>query len=190
MYGRYLVPYCTHIPYPCTHDQCTVDLIQIPGCTSLCLSRDSDLGKTNMFRYNDPLEAADLRKNMSEKSRKASLMNQSLMSQSLSDLRHPPGCRNSGEWRMFSSDSDIKDIIAEGEVLGGGEEEEEQAAGGGSRESINTLKNPSAQVNHSLPIYGNRYVVTLNLSLNHHNNFCVSLLSPLFFSVHLKLLPT
>ena len=72
------------------------------------------LGKTNMFRYNDPLEAADLRKNMSEKTRKASLMNQSLMSQSLSDLRNPPGNRHSGEWpRMFASDSDIKDI-AEG----------------------------------------------------------------------------
>jgi hypothetical protein len=92
-----------------------------------------------MFRYNDPLEAADLRKTMSEKSRKASLMSQSLMSQSLSDLRHPPGCRNSGEWRMFSSDSDIKDIIAEGEVAAGAEE-------GGSQESIDTLKNPSAQV--------------------------------------------
>ena len=67
-----------------------------------------------MFRYNDPLEAADLRKNMSEETRKASLMNQSLMSQSLSDLRNPPGNRHSGEWpRMFASDSDIKDI-AEG----------------------------------------------------------------------------
>eukprot|EP00092_Neocalanus_flemingeri_P022935 GFUD01024866.1.p1 GENE.GFUD01024866.1~~GFUD01024866.1.p1 ORF type:complete len:1003 (-),score=283.83 GFUD01024866.1:228-3236(-) len=72
------------------------------------------LGKTNMFRYNDPMEAADLRKNMSEKNRKASLLNQSLMSQSLSDLRNPPGSRHSGEWpRMFASDSDIKDI-AEG----------------------------------------------------------------------------
>ena len=39
------------------------------------------LGKTNMFRYNDPLEAADLRKNMTEKTRKNSLMNQSLLSQ-------------------------------------------------------------------------------------------------------------
>ena len=39
-----------------------------------------------------------------------SLMNQSLMSQSLSDLRNPAngGNRTSGEWRMFSSDSDIK----------------------------------------------------------------------------------
>ena len=46
------------------------------------------LGKTNMFRYNDPREAADLRKTMTEKTRKASLMNQSLMSQSLSDLRY------------------------------------------------------------------------------------------------------
>jgi kinesin family protein 16B len=49
------------------------------------------LGKTNMFRYNDPLEAADLRRSMTEKSRKTSLMNQSLLSQSLSDLRNPPG---------------------------------------------------------------------------------------------------
>ena len=39
------------------------------------------LGKTNMFRYNDPLEAADLRRNMTEKTRKNSLMNQSLLSQ-------------------------------------------------------------------------------------------------------------
>ena len=101
-------------------------------------------GKTNMFRYNDPLEAADLRKTMSEKSRKASLMSQSLMSQSLSDLRHPPGWRNSGDWRMFSSDSDIKDIIAEGEAVDTTRDEEEEQRG--SQESINTIKNPSAQV--------------------------------------------
>lgn len=74
------------------------------------------LGKTNMFRYNDPTEAADLRKNMNEKTRKASLMNQSLMSQSLSDLRGPN--RQSGEWKMFASDSDIKDIA---EVIETGE---------------------------------------------------------------------
>lgn len=38
----------------------------------------------------EPSEAADLRAKMTEKTRKASLMNQSLMSQSLSDLRNPP----------------------------------------------------------------------------------------------------
>jgi len=97
------------------------------------------LGKTNMFRYNDPLEAADLRKNMSEKTRKMSLLNQSLMSQSLSDLRNPPGSRHSGEWpRMFASDSDIKDI-AEGIETDG--------QGGllpgalGSGESVETIRN-------------------------------------------------
>ena len=31
------------------------------------------LGKTNMFRYNDPLEAADMRKTMTENSRKVIL---------------------------------------------------------------------------------------------------------------------
>jgi len=104
------------------------------------------LGKTNMFRYNDPLEAADLRKNMSEKSRKASLMNQSLMSQSLSDLRNPPGNRHSGEWpRMFASDSDIKDI-AEG-VEGDGPGSLLATTGiigpqlQGSEESVCTLRN-------------------------------------------------
>ena len=30
------------------------------------------LGKTNMFRYNDPLEAADMRRSMNEKTRKVS----------------------------------------------------------------------------------------------------------------------
>jgi len=104
------------------------------------------LGKTNMFRYNDPLEAADLRKNMSEKSKKASLMNQSLMSQSLSDLRNPPN-RHSGEWpRMFASDSDIKDI-AEGVESDGPSSlltttaVAPSMAVQGSEESVCTLKN-------------------------------------------------
>jgi len=103
------------------------------------------LGKTNMFRYNDPMEAADLRKNMSEKNRKASLLNQSLMSQSLSDLRNPPGSRYSGEWpRMFASDSDIKDI-AEG-IEGDGPSSllaGTQPVGQpqGSEESVCTLRN-------------------------------------------------
>lgn len=110
------------------------------------------LGKTNMFRYNDPLEAADMRKSMNEKTRKASLMNQSLLSQSLSDLRNPPGSkRASGEWRMFSSDSDIKDIKEgerepcsgdEGDIITSNTETNNEARG--SNESVNTLKNPSA----------------------------------------------
>jgi len=95
------------------------------------------LGKTNMFRYNDPTEAADLRKNMNEKTRKASLMNQSLMSQSLSDLRGPN--RQSGEWKMFASDSDIKDIA---EVIETGESVAAATCAGvkaGSDESVSTL---------------------------------------------------
>ena len=92
------------------------------------------LGKTNMFRYNDPTEAADLRKKMTEKTRKASLMNQSLMSQSLSDLRHPPN-RHSGEWKMFASDSDIKDIA---EVIESSEVSPVSAKQG-SQESVSTL---------------------------------------------------
>ena len=92
------------------------------------------LGKTNMFRYNDPTEAADLRKTMTEKSRKASLMNQSLMSQSLSDLRNPPN-RHSGEWKMFASDSDIKDIA---EVIETGADGS-VANKTGSDESVSTL---------------------------------------------------
>jgi len=92
------------------------------------------LGKTNMFRYNDPTEAADLRKKMTEKTRKASLMNQSLMSQSLSDLRNPPN-RHSGEWKMFASDSDIKDIA---EVIESSDASPVSAKQG-SQESVSTL---------------------------------------------------
>jgi len=44
------------------------------------------LGKTNMFRYNDPTEAANMRLNLSHNSQHQ-LSNQSLLSQSLSDLR-------------------------------------------------------------------------------------------------------
>ena len=92
------------------------------------------LGKTNMFRYNDPTEAADLRKKMTEKTRKASLMNQSLMSQSLSDLRNPSN-RHSGEWKMFASDSDIKDIA---EVIESSDASAVSAKQG-SQESVSTL---------------------------------------------------
>ena len=65
------------------------------------------LGKTNMFRYNDPLEAADLRKTMTEKNRKASLMNQSLMSQSLSDLRYDELVVAMGAYFIFSYNSEM-----------------------------------------------------------------------------------
>jgi len=126
--------------HPAQGSLCLVNAAPVDAPVRLSQGCVIVLGKTNMFRYNDPLEAADMRKSMTEKSRKASLMNQSLLSQSLSDLRHPPGSRTSGEWRMFSSDSDIKDIkeVEDGEnvVLG-------LDVGGGSRESINTLKNPS-----------------------------------------------
>ena len=99
------------------------------------------LGKTNMFRYNDPLEAADLRKSMTEKCRKTSLMNQSLLSQSLSDLRNPNGSkRHSAEFRMFASDSDIKDIQEGNEGSG---PSSMLGAGTASQESVTTLKNPN-----------------------------------------------
>jgi len=101
------------------------------------------LGKTNMFRYNDPLEAADLRKSMTEKCRKTSLMNQSLLSQSLSDLRNPGSKRHSAEFRMFASDSDIKDI-QEGSEGSGGEGPSSMLGGATtSQESVATLKNPN-----------------------------------------------
>lgn len=107
------------------------------------------LGKTNMFRYNDPLEAANLRKSMTDKTRKTSLMNQSLMSQSLSDLRNPSQ-QHSAEFRMFASDSDIKDI-AEGSEEGPGSLV--LTASPGSKESVATLKNPGsgASTLHSTP---------------------------------------
>merc|ERR1719341_91518 len=99
------------------------------------------LGKTNMFRYNDPLEAADLRKSMTEKCRKTSLMNQSLLSQSLSDLRNPNGSkRHSAEFRMFASDSDIKDIQEGSEGSG---PNSMLGAATTSQESVTTLKNPN-----------------------------------------------
>ena len=101
------------------------------------------LGKTNMFRYNDPLEAADLRKSMTEKCRKTSLMNQSLLSQSLSDLRNPGSKRHSAEFRMFASDSDIKDI-QEGSEGSGGEGPSSMLGGATlSQEAVATLKNPN-----------------------------------------------
>ena len=100
------------------------------------------LGKTNMFRYNDPLEAADLRKSMTEKCRKTSLLNQSLLSQSLSDLRNPNGSkRHSAEFRMFASDSDIKDIQEGSEGSSG--EGPSSMLGAVSQESVTTLKNPN-----------------------------------------------
>jgi len=94
---------------------CLVNAAQIETPVRLSQGCVIVLGKTNMFRYNDPMEAASLRRNMSEKSRKASLMNQSLLSQSLSDLRHPgkDGRKQSGEFKMFASDGDIKDIAEE-----------------------------------------------------------------------------
>lgn len=95
------------------------------------------LGKTNMFRYNDPREAADLRKTMTEKNRKASLMNQSLMSQSLSDLRNTP-TRHSGEWKMFASDSDIKDIAEA--IESSDSPVSKKTNSNGSKESVTTLK--------------------------------------------------
>ena len=103
------------------------------------------MGKTNMFRYNDPLEAADLRKSMTEKCRKTSLMNQSLLSQSLSDLRNPNGSkRHSAEFRMFASDSDIKDIQEGSEGSSGGEGPSSMlGAATASQESVTTLKNPN-----------------------------------------------
>jgi len=101
------------------------------------------LGKTNMFRYNDPLEAADLRKSMTEKCRKTSLMNQSLLSQSLSDLRNPGSKRHSAEFRMFASDSDIKDIQEGSEGSGGEGPSSMLGAATASQESVTTLKNPN-----------------------------------------------
>ena len=101
------------------------------------------LGKTNMFRYNDPLEAADLRKSMTEKCRKTSLMNQSLLSQSLSDLRNPGSKRHSAEFRMFASDSDIKDIQEGSEGSGGEGPSPMLGAATASQESVTTLKNPN-----------------------------------------------
>ena len=102
------------------------------------------LGKTNMFRYNDPLEAADLRKSMTEKCRKTSLLNQSLLSQSLSDLRNPNGSkRHSAEFRMFASDSDIKDIQEGSEGSSGEGPSSMLGAATASQESVTTLKNPN-----------------------------------------------
>ena len=60
-------------------------------------------------------------------------------SQSLSDLRNPGSKRHSAEFRMFASDSDIKDI-AEGSE--GSEGPSSLLAGGSpnSQESIATIK--------------------------------------------------
>ncbi len=142
-------PYCCSIlPYHCAvkleggvswlHPQpgalCLVNASPVEAPVRLSQGCVIVLGKTNMFRYNDPTEAADLRKKMTEKTRKASLMNQSLMSQSLSDLRNPPN-RHSGEWKMFASDSDIKDIA---EVMESSDASP-LSAKEGSHESVSTL---------------------------------------------------
>ena len=142
-------PYCYSIlPYHCAvkleggvswlHPQpgalCLVNASPVEAPVRLSQGCVIVLGKTNMFRYNDPTEAADLRKKMTEKTRKASLMNQSLMSQSLSDLRNPPN-RHSGEWKMFASDSDIKDIA---EVIESSDASPVSAKQG-SQDSVSTL---------------------------------------------------
>lgn len=70
-----------------------VNAAQITAPTRLSQGCVIVLGKTNMFRYNDPTEAANLRQqnkggqNMNSRNHATILANQSLLSQSFSDLR-------------------------------------------------------------------------------------------------------
>ena len=71
---------------------CIVDAITITSPTRLSQGCVIVLGRTNMFRYNDPREAAKMRLNISQRKENCNAVNllnhnRSLLSQSLSDLR-------------------------------------------------------------------------------------------------------
>lgn len=67
------------------NSQCKVNTVLCSRPTRLYQGCVIVLGKTNMFRYNDPTEAANMRLNLSNNH--LSMANQSLLSQSMSDLR-------------------------------------------------------------------------------------------------------
>ena len=70
---------------------CIVNAVTVTTPTALSQGCVIVLGRTNMFRYNDPREAAKMRLTISNSKEKgtATLLNhnRSLLSQSLSDLR-------------------------------------------------------------------------------------------------------
>ena len=80
----------TLLPQP--EAMCKINAEQCKEATRLYQGCVIVLGKTNMFRYNDPTEAANMRMNLSQNQGATThfLGNQSLLSQSLSDLRSSP----------------------------------------------------------------------------------------------------
>lgn len=78
----------TLLPQP--EAMCKINAEQCKEATRLYQGCVIVLGKTNMFRYNDPTEAANMRMNLSQNQAQHFLGNQSLLSQSLSDLRSSP----------------------------------------------------------------------------------------------------
>ncbi|TRY79865.1 hypothetical protein TCAL_06049 [Tigriopus californicus] len=76
------------------------------------------LGKTNMFRYNDPKEAASMRKNNDFLNKQGEdLMNRSLLSQSLSDLRNTNRALTTVDGKHHLSEGNIKEIDYKQSVL-------------------------------------------------------------------------
>ena len=108
---------------------CMVNASSALGPTRLSQGCVVVLGKTNMFRYNDPTEAANLRQQNKtnggvNKNHAAALSNQSLLSQSFSDLRSAVGGGGGGaltpvvpvrttkkviDPRLHSSEGDIQE---------------------------------------------------------------------------------
>ena len=78
----------TLLPQP--EAMCKINAEQCKEATRLYQGCVIVLGKTNMFRHNDPTEAANMRMNLSQNQAQHFLGNQSLLSQSLSDLRSSP----------------------------------------------------------------------------------------------------
>ena len=106
--------------YPVNNALCMVNASLVTEPTKLSQGCVVVLGKTNMFRYNDPLEAASMRKNKVEHRKAPPLMNQSLLSQSLSDLRNTANgvrAKHSPDGKLHSSEGNIKETEETAEPL-------------------------------------------------------------------------
>lgn len=97
---------------------CMVNAALVSEPTKLSQGCVVVLGKTNMFRYNDPKEAEHMRKNKTNGTNSA---NRSLLSQSLSDLRQASGMARTKERlnpKLHSSEGDMIRESKETEEVG------------------------------------------------------------------------
>ena len=90
---------------PCQGAFCIVNGATITSPLRLSQGCVIILGKTNMFRYNDPKEAASMRLNLNNKRSANVVQNNKLLSQSLSDLR-------AAELSVFSEEEEELDLLA------------------------------------------------------------------------------